>query len=71
MSTNKGAVLVPESQLTEEELEEITGGLLPGFDFGRPPRPGPGLPPIFERPVIGPVAGGCGTDDSGAMGCPG
>jgi hypothetical protein len=69
MSTNKGAVLVPESQLTEEELEEIAGGLLPAFDFGRP-RPGPGLP-IFERPVIGPLAGGCGTDDSGAMGCPG
>jgi hypothetical protein len=69
MSKNKGAVLLPESQLTEEELEEIAGGLLPGFDFGRPGRPG--LPPIFERPVIGPLAGGCGTDDSGAMGCPG
>ncbi len=75
MSKNKGAVLVPQSQLTDDELEQVAGGLLPAVITSQPILIGlskpvyPGLP-IFTRPPMG-TADGCSTDDSGAMGCPG
>ncbi len=84
MSKNKGAVLIPESQLTDEELEEITGGLLPAVNLGQPILIGLNQPtiagltnvpavqglPTFNRSPIR-AGDGCGTDDSGTMGCPG
>jgi hypothetical protein len=75
MSKNKGAKLIPESQLTDDELEQVAGGLLPAVVVSQPILIGldkPGFPsmPVFNRPPLR-AGDGCGTDDSGAMGCPG
>jgi len=71
MSNNKGAVLIPESQLTDEELEQVAGGLLPAVNLSQPILIGLNQPAIgFPRPVLR-AGDGCGTEDSGAMGCPG
>lgn len=64
--------LIPDSEMTQEELEEISAGsyasklgLSPSINFS----------PIklsrFQRPTLDLAGDGCGTEDSGAMGCPG
>jgi len=83
MSKNKGAVLIPQSQLTDEELEQVAGGLLPAVNVSQPvatvttsqplviglSNPAAGMPAFI--PAMRPRADDCGTSDSGAMGCPG
>ena len=78
MSNNKGAKLIPESQLTDEELETVAGGLLPAVTLAQPvligldkPNVAPAGSPIFTRPSMLRATDDCGTGDSGAMGCPG
>lgn len=85
MSKRKNAVLVPQSQLTDAELEQVAGGNIGVLTINAGPPPIDPNPPergmtrnqgnvypgmaALRFPALS--GDGCGTSDSGAMGCPG